>query len=440
MNQFIYIETYGCSANQNNSEILSGILMQSGYQLTNNEKIADIIIINTCIVKGKTEQKIKRRIQNLSRLYKSKLIIIAGCMPETDFNSLKKINPKLIFLGTHHFTEVIKLIKDFNENQLTSKEQLNYLSKRNEEKILLSKISQNKLISIIQISEGCLGDCTYCKTKLAKGKLFSYEKEKIIKQIESDLQAGAKEIWITSQDNASYGLDKEGKKPMLPELLNEILKLKHNFKLRLGMMNPNNLFPILEQLIQIYNNKKMYKFIHIPIQSTSNQILKDMNRNYNIEKVEEIINKFKKEIPNITIATDIITGYPTETEKDNEKNLDFIQNFKPDVLNLSKFSSHKSTEAGKLSPLSKEIINKRATELMQLHRKTAEENKQKFRNKTLNVFINKKISENLYESRDDNYNIVLITSKDKSILGKNINIKIKNMGVHHMIGEIPNLY
>ncbi len=433
---FIYIQTYGCSANQNNSEIIAGMLMQSGYQLTNNEKIADILIINTCIVKGKTEQKIKRRIQDLSKLYKSKLIIIAGCMPQTDFNSLKKINPKLIFLGIHHITDIVKLIGDFKENQLTSKEQLNYLSKRNEEKILVSKISKNKIISIIQISEGCLGECAYCKTKLAKANLFSYKKEKIIKQIESDLQAGAKEIWITSQDNASYGLDKADKKYLLPELLIEILNLKHNFKLRLGMMNPNNLFPIIEEMIKIYKNQKIYKFLHIPIQSASDKILKEMNRKYKIELVEEIINRFKKEIPNITIATDLITGYPTETQEDNEKNMNFIKDFKPDVLNLSKFSSHRGTEAGKLKILDKEIINKRAFELMELHRKTAQQNKQKYKDKTINVFINSKTSmPYIYEARDDNYNIILISSKDKSILGKTINVKIKNIGVHHMQAE-----
>ena len=431
--KFIYIETYGCSANQNNSEILAGILLQNNYQITNNPDIAEILIINTCIVKGKTESKIKRRIQDLSKLYKNKLIIVSGCMPETDFFQLKKINPKLIFLGTHHFKDIVKLLKDFYESNLDSKQQLTYLSKRSEEKILLPKIPKNKLISITQISEGCLGECTYCKARLAKGKLFSYDGNKILESINNNLNSGAKELWLTSQDCSSYNLEKGEQK--LPELLNKILNLNHKFKLRLGMMNPNNLYDIMDNIIEIYKNNKMYKFLHIPIQSASNKILKDMNRHYTIEQVELIINKFRQEFPNITIATDIITGYPAETNEDHKLNLEFIRKFKPDVLNLSKFSSHKNTEAGKLIPLNKELINKRASEIMQLHRKTAQENKLKYKNKNLKVFVNSKTNmPNIYESRDDNYNIVLIKSSDKSILGKNINIKITQIGVHHMIG------
>lgn len=434
MNNYIHIETYGCSANQNNSEIIKGILKQSGYEITNNEKIADILIINTCIVKGKTETKIKRRIQDLSKLYNGKLMVIAGCMPETDKNSLLKINPKLLLLGIHHTKDIVKLLNDYNENNLTREREKEYLSLKNEEKLCSPKISNNKLISIIQISEGCLGSCSFCKARIAKGPLFSYPQDKIIKQIENDLQQGAKEIWLTSQDNANYGLDR--RKNELPELLNKILSLKHNFKLRLGMMNPNNLYPILNEMIEIYKSPKMYKFLHIPIQSASDKVLKDMNRPYKIEAVKEIIKKFKLEFSDITIATDIITGYPTETDRDHKSNLEFINESKPDVFNLSKFSSHKQTKAGKLIPLEKIIINKRASEIMELHRKTTQENKQKFLNKEIKVFVNSKSKiPNIYESRDDNYNIVLIKSSDKSIIGKNIHVIIKQIGVHHLIGE-----
>src|SRR3989344_3124385 len=309
---YIYIETYGCSANRNNSEILAGTLKQSGYEITNNIKIADIIILNTCVVKSKTESKIKRRIQDLAKKSKSKLIIITGCMPETDAKQIKQLNEKAILLGTHHFSEIPKLIRKYKEDKLDWVEQNKFLDYKSEQKINLPKISSNKLISITQISEGCLGNCTYCKARLAKGRLFSYDMNNIIKSIESDLTSGAKEIWLTSQDCANYGMDKKNKGQKLPELLNKILNLKHHFKLRLGMMDPNNVLPILEELIKVYKNPKIYKFLHIPIQSASNKILKDMNRLYKIEEVENIINKFRKEIPDITISTDIIVGYPTE--------------------------------------------------------------------------------------------------------------------------------
>tara|TARA_Y100000310_G_scaffold337343_1_gene424186 strand:+ start:1255 stop:2478 length:1224 start_codon:yes stop_codon:yes gene_type:complete len=405
MEKYIYIETYGCTANKNNSEILAGKLIQQGHKITNNQDIAETIIINTCIVKGKTENKIKRRIQDLKD--SNKQILVTGCMSETNKKDIKKLNPKVNFLE---------------------------LSK----KLLVPKIPDNKLIGITQISEGCLGNCTYCKTRLAKGKLESFDMNDIVKSVENDLKAGAKEVWITSQDNANYGMDKDNKQQKLPELLNKILSLKHRFKLRLGMMDPNNVLPILDDLIEVYKSKKIYKFIHIPIQSASNKILKDMNRLYTIEQAEKIITAFKKQIPNITISTDIIVGYPTEQESDHKENIKFIKTNKPDVFNLSKMSIHKGTKAGTLKPIPISLIHKRTTELMKLHQQTAKQNKQKFLNKTVKVFVNKKLkqADNLFEARDENYNIIIVNSEDKSILGKNKEVKIKQIGVHHMIGEI----
>ena len=228
--KYVYIETYGCSANKNNSEILAGLLKQSGYEITNNEDIANIIIINSCIVKGKTENKIKRRIQDIAKNYPNKLAIITGCMPETDAKQLKQLNPNLILLGTHHIMGIVRLIKDNTDDKLDWKKQNEYLELRDEEKLLLPKIPYNKLISIIQISEGCLGKCTYCKTRLAKGKLFSYSQDKILDTIKSDLQNGAKEIWITSQDNGCYGLDRGKQGPGPPGYVYHTVLLRYQLR------------------------------------------------------------------------------------------------------------------------------------------------------------------------------------------------------------------
>jgi len=435
MKSYVYIETYGCAANQNNSEIIAGLLRSAGYQITNNIDIAEIVIINSCIVKGKTENKIKRRVQDVGKNFSDKLVVIAGCMPETDAKQLKQMNDSIILLGTHHYRDIVKLLKKHEGGKFDWEEQNEYLSEQDEEKIMIPKIPQNKLISITQISEGCLGKCTYCKTRMAKGGLFSYDIDKILASVENDLKQGAKEIWITSQDCANYGIDKKDRKHMLPELLKRILALKHRFKLRLGMSDPNNIYPILDELIEIYKNKKMYKFLHIPIQSGSNKVLKDMNRFYTIEQVEEIITKFRKEIPDIVIATDIIVGYPTEKEEDFSKSFDFVREYKPDVFNLSKMSIHKGTPAAKLKPLDIKVINKRTTEIMKVHQETAKQNKQKFLGRDIRVFVNKKLEDNLYETRDENYNIVLVNSS-KNILGKNVDVRIKQIGVHHLIGEM----
>ncbi|MEK6871410.1 MAG: tRNA (N(6)-L-threonylcarbamoyladenosine(37)-C(2))-methylthiotransferase [Nanoarchaeota archaeon] len=418
-----YIQTYGCSANQNNSEIVAGLLARDGNTIANDVASADAIIINTCTVKEKTTDKIKRRIQDLQRLFPNKKMIVTGCMAQTDGEKIKKLNRNAIIVGTDHYTEIPSML---NESPLISIR----TAKQKEEKILLPKIFNNNLIAIAQISEGCVSNCTFCKTKIAKGNLQSYPQEKILQSITQDLQNGAQEVWLTSQGNENYGMD-QGKNK-LSELLKNILALPFDFKLRIGMMNPIN-FPI-DDLITIYKHPKIYKFLHLPIQSASNRILKDMKRGYTIEKAEKIIKTFKKRFPHITFATDIITGYPTENEEDHQKNLQFIQTLQPDILNLSKFSKHKGTQADALKNLPIKIVNQRNTEIMRLHRQTTAGRKRHYLNKIIEVFINTKKGNNFYEARDENYNIILISSLE-NILGKTIHVKIINTGVHHMIGE-----
>jgi MiaB-like tRNA modifying enzyme len=435
-----YIETFGCSANQNSSEIMAGMLVSHGFIQVNNEELADIIILNTCVVKEKTESKIKRRIQDLKEFSGKKLLVVAGCMPQIEMKKIRNLNKSknVMFLGTFHVKDILNLIRDFKEGKLDEKKQLEYISENKEIKLCMPKIPGNKLISIQQISEGCLGNCSFCRTRLAKGKLFSYPEDMIIKSIEGDLNSGAKEVWITSQDNAAYGIDINGKSRLI-ELLKRILELKGKFRIRLGMMDINNLIPIAEDLLELFKDKKMYKFLHIPVQSASNKILSDMNRFYKIEEAEKIIEKFRGRFKFGVIATDIIVGYPTETEEDHKFNLDFIRKYKPEVLNLSKFSSHKGTVAGKLKVLANAIVHKRARELMEEHRRTARERKEEYIKETgkeIRVFVNKKIenSEKLCECRDENYNIVLVKC-GREFLGKEINVKIAEIGVHHMIGE-----
>lgn len=358
--QYIYFETYGCTANQNNTEIMKGLVLQSGLQITNNTDIADLLVINTCIVKEPTEKKIERRLQDLRKKYNKKPIVVAGCMPEARADKLTGF----YLLGTHHVHDIAKLIRKIYEGRYSEEE---FLKQRNEIKLCLPKISNKEKIAITQLSEGCLGNCSFCIVRLAKHKLFSYPQEKIIENIERDLKSGAKEIWLTSQDNANYGLD-EGKQK-LPELMDKILNLKGNFKIRIGMMNPGNLLPILDELIKIYKHKKMKPFLHLPLQSGSNKILKLMNRNYKVKDFLKIVRKFKEEISGLFLSTDIIVGFPTETEKDFQETLNIIKKIKPSFINISRYWALKGTKAAEMKQVPVKILKKRIKKLTQEYKK-----------------------------------------------------------------------
>jgi len=445
---FLYIETYGCTANKNNTEIMSALLSQAGLEKTSNPEIADIIILNTCIVKGKTEDKIRNRIKELKKL--GKPIIIAGCMPDVYGKEL--IDKNIFLLSTNHTTDVTTLIRKICENKFNDKEQKEFLEKQNEIK-LGNKIRENKTIGITQICGGCTGNCSFCQTKIAKGNIFSYPEEKILENIKKDIASGCKEIFITSQDNSAYGLDKKERK--LPDLLKKILSLDGKFKIRIGMMNVNNLFPILNEMLEIYKDEKIFKFLHLPLQSGSNKILKEMNRQYKAEDFLKIIKEFKKEIPDITIETDVIAGYPKEQEEDFRETIKILEKIKPDFFNISKFWPRKFTKAASLKPLPAATTITRAKKLMAICKKNAKENNQKQEGKIKKIIIDKKLFGNvreinfsehpknptkegffdIYSGRDESFRLVLVKS-DKNILNKTIRVRITKTEMLHLLGEV----
>ncbi|MCF7910709.1 tRNA (N(6)-L-threonylcarbamoyladenosine(37)-C(2))-methylthiotransferase [Candidatus Pacearchaeota archaeon] len=429
----IYFETYGCTANYNSTEIMKGLIQQSGLNITSKIEFSDFIVINSCIVKEPTEEKIRRRIFDLLKKFPEKKIILAGCMPHLNQERLK--NENIYLLDTSQIKNILNLIQDINNEDYSYEK---YLAHRNETKLCLPKISKEKFTGITQISEGCLGSCSYCITRLAKGKLFSYPQDKIIESVKSDLENNCKEIWLTSQDCASYGLEQD--KLMLPQLLEKITSIEKNFFLRIGMMNPDNVLKILPELLEIYKNKKIFKFLHIPIQSGSNRILKKMNRNYASEDVLKIVQEFRKSFPEIHISTDVIVGFPSESEEDFQKTFDLIKQIKPETLNLSKFWPRPKTPAVKMgNQISAEIKKQRAIKISRLHNEICLDKQKKFLNKEFNVLVNQKGLlgfPNTYLARDENYKLFAIQSlENKKLLGKKIKVKVRKTTPHYLISE-----
>lgn len=424
--RFIFIETYGCSANQNNSEIIKGKLTEAGLQFTENPEIADIIILNTCVVKEPTENSIKARIIELEKL--NKPIIIAGCMPQVRKKWLTRKN--IYLLGISHITEITKLIRRITENNYNN---LEFLANSKEVKLNYNKINSKKLIGITQTSEGCLGNCNYCQVKLVKGNLFSYPEENIIENIQNDLKKGCKEIWLTSQDLASYNLENNDK-PAFINLLKKVLSINSNFKLRLGMMNPNHVLPILDNLMKIYEDEKVYKFLHIPVQSGSNKILKSMNRKYTKEQFIDIIKKFRTLFPEIIISTDIIVAYPGETEEDFQETLELIKQTKPDVMNFTRYWPMTGTRAAKLNQIDRKTASKRAAQVQKLHLQISLERNKPYEGKELVVFVNEQQGTNCL-ARDENYRLVVIKSRE-NLLGKTLKVKIKQAFSHYLLAEV----
>ena len=417
----IKIEVYGCSASQAEAEIMAGLLKQSGFNIVDNDK-ADLIIIVTCYVKTPTEQKILFRIKELS----NKKLIIAGCMPEGIYNKITHFYPSASLLSTHHVKEIVQAV----EKTLQGK-RVEYLGESNEIKLCLPKVRKNPIIDIVPISSGCNSKCYYCCVRLAKGKLFSYPKEMIVREIESSLKEDCKEIWLTAQDTASYGLDKGVK---LPQLLKEISNIPGKFFVRVGMMNLKNIIPIASDIVDAFKSDKFYKFVHIPIQSGSDDVIASMNRSYKISQFEEIVQLFKDSFK-CQIWTDVIVGYPTEREEDFLKTLDVIKKIKPDWVNVSKFGVRPGTEAAKLKPLSTKVVKERSRVISELVRQISLEKNKEWTDWEGEILVSERSKRpNQWIGRNFAYKPVLIEGRD-NLLGKLMKVKITKASYSYLMGE-----
>lgn len=346
----VFIKTFGCQANLADSEVLAGILVENKFKLVDSVKKADIVIVNSCGVKNTTQNRVFSFVESIP---KNKKIYIGGCLPRM-INLEKYVRFNGLF-DTNSITNIIDLIK--------GKRSL-YFSDKKEERILCKRV--RKEVGIVVIAQGCLGSCSYCGTKLARGNLKSYPISKIKKEVERFVKGGCKMIYLSSQDNGCYGLDI---KTNLVNLLKEVVKVKGDYKIRVGMINPEYTLEFLKDLIEVYKNDKIMKFLHVPVQSGSNKVLKDMNRKYKVKDFKKVVKSFRREIPDISISTDIIVGYPTEIEKDFKETVRLLKEIKPEVLNLSKFGVRPRTKASKLKQLPSQVIKERSVKLTKIYKK-----------------------------------------------------------------------
>ncbi len=406
--------TQGCSSNLRESEIMMGLLDNSGHQIVNEENNSDINVVNICTVRG--DNTALREIRRLKNLNPEKKLVVAGCITESIVPKIKEIDEKISFVNTHNLGKITTVVENSVNGTV-----LELLDKKYEQKVNLPSVRKNPVVGIVPILNGCNYFCTFCSTKLVKGKLFSYPMDAIKQDVKEHLKAGCKEIWITSNDTGAYMVEQGGKQK-LSELLDQILSIPLDFKVRVGMMNPGNTIPILDKLIGIYKHPKMFKFLHVPLQSGSDEVLKLMNRRYSVEDFIKIVRAFRAEIPEITISTDMIVGFPSETEAQFEESLKLLKMVRPDVVNLSRYAAREGTIAAKMNPVSALTLKERSKIMTDLYRKTAAENNKKWIGWEGRILIDEKGKNDSWVGRNYCYKPVIMKGDFK--LGDEIYVKI----------------
>lgn len=432
--QKVYIKTYGCSFNQNDSQLMAGKLKQSGYTLVSSEDDADVVLINSCTVKNSAESKFFKDIKHFEE--QGKKILVAGCITQAERSYLDTKLKHISVLGANDLDKVDVAVKETTQGTTVQflkplKARITDIEERLEKesmRLYSEKVRDNPLIEIIPINEGCLNVCTFCKTKQARGNLVSYSIESIKQSMQKALDEGAYEIWLTSQDTGCYGFDIGTN---LPTLLRELLTIPGEYKIRIGMGNPNHFKKIINEVLDIMLlDDRIFKFLHIPLQSGSNRILKEMRRMYDINDYRTIVSTIRQKIPQLTLANDIIVAYPTETVEEFEMTLEEIK--ETNVLNFSRFWLRPNTDAEKYKKEEyvEGIESKRRVKILQdTFQEIAVKHNKTWVGWTGHVFIDEIGKEGTQSvvGRNEYYKPIIVPNKENTLKpGDTISVKIND--------------
>uniref|UniRef100_A0A1B6CSR2 tRNA-t(6)A37 methylthiotransferase n=1 Tax=Clastoptera arizonana TaxID=38151 RepID=A0A1B6CSR2_9HEMI len=427
--QTIYVKTWGCTHNSSDSEYMAGQLAAYGYQLTNKKNEADLWLLNSCTVKSPAEDHFRNEIEEGRK--NGKFIVVAGCVPQgapkTDF--LKGLS----VIGVQQIDRVVEVVEEtlkgnsvrlFGQKKVAGK-------KSGGAPLSLPKIRRNPLIEIIPINTGCLNQCTYCKTKHARGDLGSYSPEEIIERAKQSFAEGVKEIWLTSEDTGTYGRDIGSS---LPELLWKLIDvIPSNCMMRIGMTNPPYILEHLEEIAKILNHDRVYAFLHVPVQSGSDAVLADMKREYCRADFEKVVDFLQERVPGVTIATDIICGFPTETEEDFVHTMTLCSKYKFPSLFINQFFPRPGTPAQRMPRLPGNEVKRRTKELSKLFQ-SYEPYTHKL-GSVQHVLVTEEAHDGQHFVGHNKFYEQVLVPKAPNVMGKFITVKVASTGKHYMQGR-----
>ena len=417
----IWVEAYGCSASFSDSEMISGLILNGGHTLAENAKESDLNLIVTCSVKDATATKMVHRIKESN----SKPLIVAGCLPKAEQKTVEKFAENASLLGPNSIGKTLQVIQSTLDGK-----KMSALDDSDVSKVGLPKIRLNPAIGIVEIASGCMSECTFCQTKLAKGDLQSYRVGDIVRQVNAELSDGCNEVWLTSTDNGCYGFDIDSD---LPELVHTVSEIPQKFFIRVGMMNPMYMPRIRDSLLKSFESTKVFKFLHIPVQSGSDKVLNDMKRGHTAQTFRDVTNHFRDKFEKFTISTDVIVGFPTETEGDFEQTLELLQETKPDIVNLSRYSRRPGTDAAEMKQIDVSEVKRRSKIAYELITKISNENNRKWIGWEGHVIFDEEYNDQV---RGRNFAYKPIFIKEKPEIGQILNVKITDATNHSLIGKI----
>jgi len=390
---------------------LSERMSAMGHVEVDSADTADIVILNTCTVVDTTEKKMIRRMSELRNAGKE--VIVTGCMAKVQTNRINIRLPDSMIIAPDRYPEFSDLVSKKYDPPCT--------------------IPVGIKTNIIPIAQGCLGNCTYCITKFARGRLVSYSPDVLVDRFNEMIDSGIKEILITAQDTGCYGFDIG---TTLPSLIGRMLEKEGEYRIRIGMMNPDNLDPILDDLLNAMNDPRVYRFLHIPVQSGSDAVLKKMNRQYTVNNFMKMVYRSRLVHPDISISTDMISGFPEETDEDHRKSIELIEQLGADTVNITRFSARPGTEAALMPQVHGRVCKDRSAELTDTKNDVEYSVNEKLIGMKFKALVAEYGKPGTVIARTDNYRPVAVES-DLPI-GSFTDIEVTGCAPTYLIGRVLN--
>lgn len=356
--QKVFLRTFGCQHNQSDGEYMLGLLSNYGCTLVDTLEECDVCVVNSCTVKTPSESR-GLHLVNLAKAAK-KQVVLAGCVPSAD-KSLPRKLPGVSMLHATQLDRVVEVVEEASRGRT-----ITLLDKREAglPSLALPKVRQDRLTEIITINAGCLGGCTYCKTKLARGTVVSYSIDEIVSRALQAVSEGVCHIELASEDMGAYGVDIGTDIVQLLSTLSD--SIPPGVMIRTGMTNPPYIMDHIDGIIEVLQRPNVYSFMHIPVQSGSDAVLTAMKRDYTIAEFSTLVERLREALPEIYILTDIICGFPGETDEDWDATLKLVEKYKFHGIYSSRFFAREGTPAARMKQLPNSVTKRRYQQLSEL--------------------------------------------------------------------------
>lgn len=440
MNKKVAIVTLGCPKNQVDSEVMTGHIGEK-YQVVNEPEQADIIIINTCTFIESAKAESIDTILEMSEYKtegKCKTLVATGCLAQRYGDELLAEIPELDgVMGTGNISEILETLEEAEKTKVRkiSTEAPAFIYDESMPRVRLTP----KQYAYVKVAEGCDNYCTYCVIPHVRGHFRSRKQESILQEVKAMAQEGVKEVLLIAQDTTRYGKELYGEY-RLPSLIREIAKIEGIEWIRLMYCYPE-LFT--EELIQVMKDTpKVCRYLDLPLQHAHNKVLREMNRRGTIQEAEELINKLRREMPDIRLRTTMIVGFPGETEEEFQSVLDFAQKIRFDRLGAFAYSQEESTPAAQREDqIPEEVREQRRDELMRLQHDIAYEQQQRWVGRTLKVLIEERLPDGRWVGRSEGDapeidGLVYVHSPITFEIGDFVQVKITEADSYDLMGEV----